>query len=283
METGKIRTYARKIKGLKIHFAKAGKGPPLVFIHGWTNNWEGWIPVVKYLKEAFTLYLVDMPGFGDSGDLQAYSVEICSDYLASFIRFIPQKISAVVGLSMGSFLAVDLAKRYPALVSRAILAGPVIKDGKARIWPKAVNMTLRGINQSSRAKSVLKKIIETRTVAYFSAKYMNMYRFDKNIVDKYGMTGKKKLRRDAYVQMGISASKYNLREEIIRSSIPVLIIIGKEDKYTSPDYLLGKILPHNPNLTVDVIDVAGHSVSWDQPERTAQSIISYLHRQPLGL
>ena len=74
-------SYVTEIDGIPIHYIKVGSGPGLVMIHGLTNNWYGWGPMIPFLKEYFTLYLIDLPGYGNSGDLQEYSIELESEYV----------------------------------------------------------------------------------------------------------------------------------------------------------------------------------------------------------
>jgi len=269
-------SYQKKVKGIKINYAKVGHGPIILFIHGWTNNWEGWIPIVEYLQDDYTLFLVDLPGFGDSGNLPKYSIPICADYIASFLKTLPTKCQAVVGVSMGSFVTADLALRYPKLMHRAILNGPVIKDGRFRIIPPAIDIFLKTVQKSSLSERALKRLVETRAVAYLLAKYLNMYKFRKDIVDSYGMVGKKKVRRQAYVEMGISASGYGLLEVLCQVSLPTQLIIGNKDVYTSYNFIRRQILPCNKNLTLSIIPNAGHVVPWEKPKEVAEAIKNFL-------
>jgi len=268
-------TFKTKIDGLNLHFAKIGKGKPLIFIHGWTNNWEGWIPIVKYLQKKFTLYLLDMPGFGHSGDLPHYSISSTADIICGFIKTLSVKPS-IVSLSMGSFVAADMALRFPKIVHKVILAGPVINDGKHKHIPTAIEIFYRSIQKSSLSKAALKRVIETKAVAYFTAKYMNMYRWNREIIDLYGMIGKKLVRKEAYVDMGVSASKYDLKSTLTNLSVQTLLILGDKDIYTSYKYVAKNVIPTNNHLTLKVIKDAGHVTPWEKPKEVASQILKFL-------
>ena len=269
-------TYQTRVNDISINYAKIGKGPNLVFVHGWTNNWEGWIPIVKYLEKDFTLYLVDMPGFGDSGNLPCYSVNTCADYIVAFIEKLHLRPEAVVGVSMGSFVVADIGSRYPQITKDCILTGCVVRDGHLRVLTEACDLLLRTVRHSSLAETVLKKIIETKMAAYFLAKYMNMYRFDKEMVDKYGMIGKKKIRKVAYVEIGISAASYKLKDTLKKMKIPTLLVLGENDKYTDYRYVAKNIIPHNELLKLVAVEEAGHVVPWEKPKEVAESINTFL-------
>lgn len=271
-ETQKI-----KILDLDINFVKVGVGEPLIFVHGWANNWEGWIPIIKYLETDFSLYLLDLPGFGDSGDLPEYSVESASKYLAGFVAKLPQKPIAVVGLSMGSFVVAEFGHKYPQESKNLILIGPVIKNGRgAAIISKTLKYSLWILKNFSLGETALKKIIETRISAYAMSKYLNMYKFNRFLVDTYGLIGKKKMRKEAFTQMGISVAETDLKKITTEIKVPTLLLFGREDKVSSPKFVRKNLLPNNSFLGCVDIAEAGHVVSLEKPEETARAIKDFL-------
>jgi len=264
----------KSVNGIKLNYVKVGRGEPLVFIHGWTNNWQGWIPIVTHLRQKFTLYLIDLPGFGHSGDLPHYSVQIAADYISKFIKTLPAAPS-IVSLSMGSFVGADLTLRYPNSIKRAILTGAVVADSKHKRLPATVELFLRAVRKSTISKAALKRLIETRAAAYFAAKYLNMYRWNREIVDLYGMVGKKLVRKEAYVDMGISASRYDMKNTLTRLSVPTMLILGDKDIYTSAEIVKKEILPLNKKLFLSVIKDAGHVIPWEKPKEVAALITKF--------
>ncbi|MDP4605462.1 MAG: alpha/beta hydrolase, partial [Erythrobacter sp.] len=86
-------------------------GLPVILLHGWTLDHRMWAPQVAGLGRAFTLVMPDRRGCGRStappdGAREAQDVIAIADALG-FARF------AVVGLSQGAVVALDLARRYP--------------------------------------------------------------------------------------------------------------------------------------------------------------------------
>lgn len=271
-----FQTSKVQIDGLDINYVKTGQGRPLVFVHGWANNWEGWIPMISYLIDNYTLYLVDLPGFGDSGNLPEYSIDSASIYLARFIKSLPEKPVSVIGMSMGSLVVAQMGLTYPELVSSEILIGPIIKTGNMSIAASTLKYSLWFLKNFSFGESALKKVIETRITAYALSKYMNMYKFNRFLVDAYGMIGKKKMRKEAFTQMGISAANYNLNKVLEGSKIRTLLIYGREDKISSPQYAREQILPLNHLISCVDIPEAGHVVPVEKPKEVAQAIKEFL-------
>ena len=52
--------------GARFHVVRAGKGPPILLLHGWPEFWATWEPVIGRLADRFTLIAPDLRGFGDS-------------------------------------------------------------------------------------------------------------------------------------------------------------------------------------------------------------------------
>ena len=268
----KYASNTTRVFGIPINYVKVGRGSILVFIHGWANNWEGWGPVIPYLEDDFTLYLLDLPGFGDSGDLAEYSIEKAAAYVEQFVQTLPSKPVGVIGLSMGSLVVAELGRKNPKITDSVILSGPIIKDHNLQMISQTLKYSLWFIRHVEFSEIALKKIIETRVAAYAMSKYMNMYRFNRFLVDTYGMIGKKKMRRKAFTQMGISSASYNLNTVLEKYDLPVLLLYGKEDKISSPLFAKKTLLPQNTHLQCIEIEEAGHVAPLEQPQKVAEAI-----------
>ena len=55
-----------RIHEADLHVVTAGKGVPLLFIHGWPEFWLTWQPVMERLADQFMVVAPDLRGFGDS-------------------------------------------------------------------------------------------------------------------------------------------------------------------------------------------------------------------------
>ena len=58
------------IDDFEIHFRSAGKGPPLLLLHGYPETHVCWHRVAPRLAESFSLVLPDLPGYGDSSFIE---------------------------------------------------------------------------------------------------------------------------------------------------------------------------------------------------------------------
>jgi len=105
---------------------EAGQGahkPLVVLVHGFTNNKENWLPLMRQLAKTHRLLAPDLPGWGASQRLPGadYGPVAQADRLAQFLRALPEKPALLVGHSMGGQIVGLLAARYPGLVDRISL------------------------------------------------------------------------------------------------------------------------------------------------------------------
>jgi haloacetate dehalogenase len=113
--------------GVRLHARRAGRGAPLLLLHGHPQTHAMWHRVAPALAERFTVVMMDLRGYGDSGrpdagpDSQAYSKrEMALDAMAvmqsqGFDRF------QVLAHDRGARVAHRLAADHPQAVSRLLL------------------------------------------------------------------------------------------------------------------------------------------------------------------
>src|SRR3989344_7829368 len=110
--SSEIKTKKYKVGDILLNVAIAGRGEPLIFIHGWSNSWIGWTLLARELSPYYKLYMLDLPGFGDSDPLPSYSLEIINSYLSEFIDKHVSSPKAIIGASAGTFVAVHVADTH---------------------------------------------------------------------------------------------------------------------------------------------------------------------------
>ena len=101
-----------------------GDDPVVLLIHGAGMDGTVWQLQTRYLAyRGFRAVAIDLPGHGHSeGDALA-SVEDMADWVARFVELAGFGSVHVVGHSMGTFIALELASRYPDLTSSITLCG----------------------------------------------------------------------------------------------------------------------------------------------------------------
>lgn len=65
-----------RVGGVDLHWVEAGRGTPVVLVHGFTRSHRVWIPVARRLAKTHRVFAVDLPGAGESGRADApYTLE----------------------------------------------------------------------------------------------------------------------------------------------------------------------------------------------------------------
>lgn len=273
-------TLKARIKGITINYAKTGNGPSIVMLHGLTNNWFGWGRLMKELEGDFTLFVLDLPGYGDSGDLllKHYSVEQQAEYVTAFIKQVVPEPPVVVGLSMGSLVTAEIGRIAESHLKGVVLMGPVFNSGRTSVLTTFLRYELQLIQFSDKAQSVLKRLVASRWFGYAANKYLHMHEFKRYLSDLYGLVGRQKMRKKTFIDMGISVAKYELDPVLEQLKLPVLLVYGKYDKVSKPEQIAELPLMKKENISLAVIDNAGHVVSVEQPHEVAQSIRGFLKK-----
>jgi pimeloyl-ACP methyl ester carboxylesterase len=99
-----------------------GDGPPLLWIHGWSANWQSWLLTIPYFMREHRCIALDLPGFGAS-DMPSTPISIqgYAKTVDALCRALGVDRVAVVGNSMGGFVGAELAIRHPQRVERLML------------------------------------------------------------------------------------------------------------------------------------------------------------------
>ena len=101
-----------------------GDDPVVLLIHGAGNDSTVWQLQTRYLAyRGFRAVAVDLPGHGHSEGDALSSVQDMADWVARFVEVAGFGSIHVVGHSMGTFIALELASRYPELTSSITLCG----------------------------------------------------------------------------------------------------------------------------------------------------------------
>lgn len=119
------------IDGTEIAYHKAGKGPPVVLVHGSTGNHREWRKVVPKLAEKYTVYAIDRRGRGASGDADEYAIEREYEDVAAVVDHVALLHASLsvslVGHSYGAICALH-AIYHTDVVDRLVIYEPPLGE-----------------------------------------------------------------------------------------------------------------------------------------------------------
>jgi pimeloyl-ACP methyl ester carboxylesterase len=110
------------VDGRQVNVIELGSGPPIVFIHGLSGSWQNWLEQLPVFAREHRAITFDLPGFGAS-EMPAQKITISGygRFVAALLDELEVDSAAVVGNSMGGFIGMELAIRFPERVERLVL------------------------------------------------------------------------------------------------------------------------------------------------------------------
>jgi len=114
------------IDGIKIHYYRSGgKKPPIVLLHGATDDGLCWGRTAQELAERYDVIMPDAQGHGLSDRLGPnFSFENHTKQAAGLVKELGLKRPIIMGHSMGAGTTCNLAMEYPTLPKAIILEDP---------------------------------------------------------------------------------------------------------------------------------------------------------------
>jgi pimeloyl-ACP methyl ester carboxylesterase len=130
--------------GIKTNYLEAGKGDPVVLIHGsgpGVTSYANWRLVLPALAENFRVVAPDMVGFGFSerpANIE-YGVQTWADQVIGLMDTLELPKAHLVGNSFGGAIALRIAAQHPDRVGKLVLMGSMgvpfpITEGLERVW-----------------------------------------------------------------------------------------------------------------------------------------------------
>src|SRR5262245_22370089 len=149
------------VLGFKLHYLEAGRGAPVVLLHGLGGDGSRWKPNIEPLAKDFHVFALDQIGFGQSDKpLANYHTGMLAEFLVDFLKATHLGRASLVGNSMGAGVALYAAVRYPEMVDRIVLAdgGGYRQDGRA----EGAGGSCRTASRATRRASFSRSCFTTR-------------------------------------------------------------------------------------------------------------------------
>jgi pimeloyl-ACP methyl ester carboxylesterase len=159
--------------GTTIAFTKAGQGPPLILVDGalCSRSFGPMPKLAARLAPHFTVYTYDRRGRGASGDTPPYAPDREVDDLEALAAVASEGGTVFVhGTSSGAALALEAAKRIPAVARLVVYEPPFIVDGTRPPLPDDYLPRLRQLVAEGRRTDAVKMFMRfVGTPAVFTA------------------------------------------------------------------------------------------------------------------
>jgi pimeloyl-ACP methyl ester carboxylesterase len=111
-----------EVSGNRLHYLIAGKGDPVLLLHGYAQTSHMWRPLIAELAKAHTVIAPDLRGFGESAKPDGgYDKKTMAQDIHALAALLGHRRVGVVGHDIGLMVAYAYAAQYPAEVDRIAL------------------------------------------------------------------------------------------------------------------------------------------------------------------
>jgi pimeloyl-ACP methyl ester carboxylesterase len=118
----KIESRYKEVNGVRLHYLIAGKGDPVLLLHGYAQTGHMWLPLIPELAKTHTVIAPDLRGFGTSGKPESgYEKKTMAQDAHALVEALGFKQVQVVGHDIGLMVAYAYAAQYPDEVDRIVL------------------------------------------------------------------------------------------------------------------------------------------------------------------
>jgi 3-oxoadipate enol-lactonase len=259
---------SREINGVRIHYTEAGSGLPVVFLHGFPLDSSMWEAQLSALASPPGRRLIapDLRGFGQSRSDSAFSLESLADDIHALAGAVGAIPLVLAGLSMGGYVALAYAKKYPS-----DLRGLVLIDTKAEA-------------DTAEGKQGRDKMIElARKEGSRAVAEQMMPKMLAKDADGQRPQTAQALRRimEACPPKTIQNALAAMRDRPDRSGelasikVPTLVIVGDSDAITPPN-VAESMAKKIPGALLVTIRGAGHMSPMEQPDQVNRALRAFL-------
>jgi 2-succinyl-6-hydroxy-2,4-cyclohexadiene-1-carboxylate synthase len=260
--------------GLRFHVARAGSGPPVVLLHGFTGSTETWTELQTELADHFTTIAVDITGHGRSDapdDPARYSLTRFADDLRDILDALKIPRAVVLGYSMGGRATLRFMIQHPDRVAGAILesTSPGISDEAERTARIAADRSLANRIEANGMES----FVDDWERIPLWASLASVPDASRARLREQRLTNSTKGLANSLRAAGAGLGSDALEQlKGIRTS--VRLIVGALDaKYVG----LGRVMETRiPDTRLRIIDGAGHMAHLEQPEMFRATVVGFL-------
>ena len=122
------------VNGVPVTTRSTGSGDPVILLNRFRGTLDTWDPAfVAALASRYRVVMFDSLGIGETGGRTPATVEATADFAARVIEAMEFHSPAILGWSLGGFVAQVLAIKKPWLLGKLVLAGTMPPRGSAEV------------------------------------------------------------------------------------------------------------------------------------------------------
>jgi len=249
--------------GVRLQYAEHGDpaGMPVLMLHGWSDSWRSFEPVLPHLPASIRAISVTQRGHGDSSKPESgYALEDFTADVVALLDALEIDRAIVAGHSMGSLFAQRVAIDHPERVAGLVLMGsqrtfevPQLQE----LYEYVAQMTdpvdpvfIREFQESTIARAIPEGMI------------------DWVVAESQKLTAR-------VWQGSMGALRTDFSAETGKIAAPTLIVAGERDEVSPPD-AAEALAAAIPGARLLMYADAGHAMHWEEPACFAADVVAFV-------
>lgn len=265
---------------VRLHYVIAGRGKPVVLLHGWPQTWFEWRRIIPALAERYTVIAPDMRGLGDSSrPMSGYDKRTVAHDIYQLVRKLGFEEICLVGHDWGGPVAYAYACAHPADVHRLVILDVTIPG---ELWERFPQITRKGgiwHLAFHNVRDLPEALVAGRERMYLSWFYRsvayNPAAISEAEIDEYvrcySAPGAMRAGFEYYraIFTDIDHNKENAKTKL---TMPVLALGGERGFRNSPLHSMRELAT---NVRGGVVERAGHWIAEERPDYLIEELSKF--------
>ena len=266
------------IESVKLQYLRAGNGPALILLHGYTQTSRMWKPIIPLLAEKFTVLAPDLPGIGDSAiPKDGLDMKTAAIRIHALVKSLGVEKARVVGHDIGLMVAYAYAAQFPAETEKLVLMDAFLPGvaGWEAVYnnPSIWHFRFNGPTPEALVRGRERTYFEHFWNDFAADKKQSLSKADRAAyAAAYARPGRMRAGWAYFVSFGQAAKDFAQLSQVTLP-MPVMAIGGEKAN--------GELLGQQTRIvasdtTVVVLTNTGHWVLEENPKGTTHALMSFL-------
>jgi len=268
-------THTVSVNGTTLAVETSGSGLPLVLLHAFPLDHRMWTRVLP-LADHLRLIIPDQRGFGESvsrntAAAEPASIEQLADDVVGLLDALHvDEPAVIVGVSMGGYVAQQVAARHPDRVHSLVLCNtkfaadtPEARAGRADLAARVGR-----VGQRILAEAMIPNLLASAATANGQSDRAATEQLLHEIITSQPV---------ATIQAALAAlgERPDMTAAMRQCDLPVLLVCGAEDAITPPA-VMEEMEASLPQARLLVVPEAGHLIPLEAPETFCEALLAFL-------
>jgi pimeloyl-ACP methyl ester carboxylesterase len=248
--------------GIDLHYLRTGGSkPPVVLLHGLTGNGACWSPLARALEAEFDVVMPDARGHGNSSTpLTGYRYEDHARDVVGLLQGLGLAAPVLLGQSMGGMTAAVVASQLATALRGVILADPTFLSPQRQ----------REVYESEAVEQHRQLLSMDWEEVLAQARGRHPQRSPEMVE----LVAEARMKTPLCAFEVLTPPNPEYQRLVSAMVVPGLLVIGDHGVVSLET--ARELQDLNPRLRVEQIQDAGHGLQYDQPERFAVMVRSFL-------